>query len=241
MKKLFFFLALFFFTLLVHAQEDAVSTRPSTFSVSLSQENAFGFYPAVYGSFGLNEKIDFTYYGIFWMNPNFGLPQTTFGSDLWLEYGIGLGSDAFNGTAYINPSLGFTHGKFLSGGNEGIVFEGIVPSVIAYFYPGSFDGEVYIGYYQHLREESINTYDFFFYWVYPGIWVSEKISVGVHYEGLFVNFAKTKLESNYQWLGPYIKFSTEGKYMFRLSGGPNLKEGIYANEFYKLSVLIPLL
>lgn len=241
MKKLLFFHALFFFDFLVYAQNNENSERPSTFSVSMSQENAFGFYPAVYGSFGLNESMDFTYYGIFWTNPSFGLPQTSFSSDLWLESGIGVGFDALNGTAYINPSLGFTHGKFLSGGSEGIVFDGVVPSVIAYFYPGSFDGEIYIGYYQHLREQSSNTYDLLLYWIYSGIWVSDKISAGIHYEGLFINFAQTKLESSYQWLGLYFKISSGGKYTFRLSGGPNLKEGIYSSEFYKLSVLIPLL
>jgi hypothetical protein len=241
MKRLFTFIIVLLFTYSVYAQTEKPPERASTFAISISQENAFGFYPAVFGSFGLNESSDFTYYGIFWTNPSFGLPQTTFSSDLWLETGFGYGFDALNGTAYINPSLGFTHGKFLSGGTESVAFEGYVPSVIAYFFPGSFDGEIYIGYYGHLREESANTYDFLFYWFYPGIWVSDKVSIGIHYEGLFLNYGQTKLESAYQWLGPYIKLYLDQKYSFRFSAGPNLKEGVYASEFYKLSVYIPLL
>ena len=241
MKKYLFSIAILLFAFTVSAQSEEAEERPSTFAISVSQENAFGFYPAIYGTFGLNQSSDFTYYGIFWTNPSFGLPQTTFSSDLWLETGFGYGFDAFNGTAYVNPALGFTHGKFLSGGEQSVAFEGIVPSAIAYFYPGSFDGEAYIGYYGHMRKESENTYDFLFYWVYPGFWVSDKVSLGIHYEGLFLKAGQGKLESAYQWLGPYIKLYIDSKYTFRFSAGPNLKSGVYADEFYKLSVYIPLL
>lgn len=237
------------FTAFAQTAEES-SERPSTFALSISQENAFGFYPGIFGSFGLNESSDITYYSLFWTNPSFGQPQTTFSSDLWLETGMGYGFDAMNGTAYVNPSLGFTHGKFLSGGDESVAFEGIVPSVIAYFFPGSFDGEIYIGYYGHLRDEtpsanaSPNTYDFLFYWFYPGIWVSSRVSLGIHYEGVFINYGQTELESAYQWLGPYIKLYADGKYTFRFSAGANLVESVnypYAGEFYKVSVYIPLL
>jgi hypothetical protein len=241
MKNQFLLLTILFSTSFVCAQSKNEEERPSTFAISISQENAFGFYPAIFGSFGLDESSDLTYYSIFWTNPSFGLPQTTFGSDLWLETGFGYGFDALNGTAYLNPSLGFTHGKFLSGGEQSVAFEGIVPSVIAYFYPGSFDGEVYIGYYRHMRKESENTYDFLFYWMYPGFWLSNKVSVGVHYEGLFLKAGQGKLEGAYQWLGPYIKLYIDQKYTFRFSAGTNLKSGIYADEFYKVSAYIPLL
>ena len=241
MKKNFITLFFLLFACLIYAQTEESSERPSTFAISVSQENAFGFYPAVFGSFGINESSDFTYYGIFWTNPSFGMPQTTFSSDLWMETGFGYGFDALNGTAYINPSLGFTHGKFLSGGSESVAFEGYVPSAIAYFFPGSFDGEVYIGYYGHLRSEGADTYDFLFYWFYPGFWVSDKVSIGIHYEGLFLKYATNNMESAYQWLGPYIKLYLDQKYSIRFSAGPNLKKGVYASEFYKLSVYIPLL
>ena len=56
----------------IFAQSEGSEERPSTFTISISQENAFGFYPAIFGSFGLSEKSDFTYYSIFWTNPSFG-------------------------------------------------------------------------------------------------------------------------------------------------------------------------
>ena len=224
-------------------EEDTSKIRSSTFGITLIQENAFGFYPVIYGSIGLSSKLDLTFYGAFWTNPSFGFPQTTFSSDLWLENGYGIGFYAFNGI-YINPSLGFTHGKFLSGGDESVAFEGIVPSLSLYINPGKMDTEVYFSFYQHLRDEvsdpvSRSTVDVIFYWLTPGFWLSNKVSLGVHYEGVYLKFGEGDFQSSYQWLGPYIKLRTKGKYDFRFMAGPNLKEGVYANEFYKLSANIP--
>lgn len=87
-----------------------LTAQTSTFSVALNQDNTFGFAPAVYGSFNIKEKFDFTYYGIFWTNHAY----TNEGGDAWTETGIGLGFPAIDGKAYINPSLGFTHGSLLS-------------------------------------------------------------------------------------------------------------------------------
>lgn len=226
-------------------EESSSSTRPSSFGITLIMENAFGFYPVVYGSLGLSSTLDLTFYGAFWTNPSFGLPQTTYSSDLWLENSFGIGFNVLNGDAYINPSLGFTHGKFLSGGDESVAFEGIVPSLSLYFYPGKMDTEVYVSLYQNLRDEvsdPINrtTANMIFYWLTPGFWISDKISVGMHYEELYLKFGEGSFESSYQWLGPYIKLRTRGKYDFRFIAGPNLKEGVYAKEFYKLSTNIPL-
>ena len=229
-----------------HAQETITSEkRESTFGITLTQENAFGFYPIIYGTIGLSPKLDLTFYGVMWTNPSFGQPLTTYSSDLWLENSFGLGFDAFNGNAYISPSIGFTHGKFLSGGEQSVAFEGIVPSLSLYFYPGKTETEVYLSYYQHLRDEvedpaNRSTADMLFYWVTPGYWISKSFSVGVHYEGLFLKFGDGEFESSYQWLGPFIKVRVNGKYDLRFAAGPNLKEGIYADEFYKLTANIPM-
>ena len=84
-----FFLAIYLF----FASTSIAQT--STFSVALNQDNAFGFAPAVYGSFGIKEKLDFTYYGIFWTNHAY----TNEGGDAWTETGIGLGFPALDGKA----------------------------------------------------------------------------------------------------------------------------------------------
>ena len=245
MKYLYIFITIVLLSLQTIAQEEASSdTRPATFGITLNMDNGFGFFPVIYGSLGLSSTLDLTFYGAMWTNPSFGFPQTTFSSDLWLENSFGIGFNAFNGV-YINPSLGFTHGKFLSGGDESVAFEGIVPSLSLYINPGNMDTEVYFSLYQHLRDEvadpvNRSTADFIFYWLTPGFWLSNKVSIGVHYEGLFLKFGEGDFESSYQWLGPYIKLRTKGKYDFRFMAGPNLKEGIYAQEFYKLTANFPL-
>lgn len=238
------FSLLLFFSLQAQPNSSTDSTS-STFGITLIQENAFGFYPVVYGTIGLSPDLDLTFYGAMWTNPSFGFPQTTFSSDMWLENSFGLGFHAMDGIIYINPSIGFTHGKFLSGGNESVAFEGIVPSLSLYMNQGFFESEVYISIYTHLRDEvtdPINrtTAGMLFYWFTPGFWVSHSISLGMHYEGLFLKFGEGPLDSSYQWLGPYIKIRTKGKYDFRFMAGPNLKKGVYADEFYKLTVNIPL-
>lgn len=246
MKYLCIFFSIVLLPIQATTQEEASSnTRPSTFGISLTMENAFGFYPVIYGSLGLSSTLDLTFYGAMWTNPSFGLPQTTFSSDLWLENGFGIGFNALNGNAYVNPAVGFTHGKFLSGGDESVAFEGIVPSLSLYIYPGNVDTEVYFALYQHLRDEvsdpiNRSTAGVIFYWLTPGYWLNNKISFGIHYEGLFLKYGEGDYESSYQWLGPYIKLRTRDKYDFRFMAGPNLKEGVYAQEFYKLTANIPL-
>ena len=224
---------------------DTLKKRPSTFGITLTMENAFGFYPVVYGSIGISPKLDFTFYGAFWTNPSFGFPQTTFSSDLWLENSFGIGFNALDGQAYINPSLGFTHGKFLSGGDQSVAFEGLVPSLSLYYYPGNFDSEIYFSFYTHLRDEvtdpiNRSTADMIFYWLTPGYWVSKSFCFGVHYEGLYLKFGEGEFDSSYQWLGPFIKFRINDIYDFRFMAGPNLKKGVYADEFYKLTANFPL-
>lgn len=246
MKNLYFLLFSLILSLQVFSQEETLSeTRPSRFGVTLIQENAFGFYPVIYGSVGLSSKLDLTFYGVFWTNPSFGFPQTTFSSDLWLENGIGVGFNALNGKMYINPALGFTHGKFLSGGDESVAFEGIIPSLSMYLNTSKLEGEIYLSLYQHLRDEvtdpvNRSTADFLFYWLTPGVLINDKISFGVHFEALYLRFGESDFESSYQWLGPYVKFRIHNKYDFRFMAGPNLKEGVYANEFYKLTTNITL-
>ncbi len=240
------FTFLLLFSLSINAQVDSTEeSQNSTFGITLTQENAFGFYPVVYGTIGLSPDLDLTFYGAMWTNPSFGFPQSTFSSDMWLENSFGLGFHAMNGSVYINPSIGFTHGKFLSGGDQSVAFEGIVPSLSLYMNQGSFESEIYVSLYSHLRDEvtdpvNRSTAGMLFYWFTPGFWISNRISLGMHYEALFLKFGEGSLDSSYQWLGPYIKLRTNGKYDFRFMAGPNLKKGIYADEFYKLTVNIPL-
>lgn len=213
---------------------------PATFAVQVLQNNAAGFYPLVLGSYGLSKKLSLTYYGVFWTNPTFGSPES--GSDLWFEYGVGLGFKAAGNRLFLNPSMGFTNGKFLSGGEQNVIGDGIVPSLFALFNEGPFETEFYFSYYKSLRSEGPVTRDFILNWVLPGFKIGDHLALGVHYEQ-FVNTRVTGGEGSsvYQWLGGYVRLTAGKGYSLRVSAGKNLKDGPIAPEFYKISVFLPLL
>ena len=214
---------------------------PSTFSLNIPYDNMFGFYPAAYGSFGIKENLSFTYYGILWTNPSFGSPTT--GTDNWLETGFGLSMMTKNEKWLLNPALALTHGKLLSGGEEGVIADGIAPSMTVFFQDGVMELETFIIWYKALRKEGLFTNDYVLYWLLPGFVINDKISLGLHYEG-FVStrqsFRKGS-EQLYQAVGGYAKFTVGGRYVFRLSMGKNFKDTDYPNEFYKLVLTVPFL
>ena len=58
MKNLYSFLILTLISLHVSAQEEASSeSRSSTFGITLIQENAFGFYPVIYGAEPISARL----------------------------------------------------------------------------------------------------------------------------------------------------------------------------------------
>ena len=223
--------------LAVNAQTEQ---RPSSFSLVLNHDPAFGFYTYALGSYGLKNGVDnFTFYGIFWTNPGYGNPML--GTDLWLETGIGIGHPFAEGKGYVNPSLGFTHGKLLSGGTQGRAFEGIVPSITAFYTGNRFELEAFAAYYKSTRDQGI-TSDYVLYWAYPGIRLNKLLSLGLHLEG----FDLTRLEDGsgaglYFWTGGFVKFTLRDFYTLRFSAGKNHRKGDYAPDYYKLTVAFPLL
>ncbi|HMQ63674.1 MAG TPA: hypothetical protein PKE06_23530 [Flavilitoribacter sp.] len=224
------------------AQSADTTATPETFNLVLGLDNAFGFNPAVYGSFGLDAEsgASFTYYAIFWTNPSYG----TFvdGSDLWLETGAGIGFTGLSGRLYLNPSIGLTHGKLLSDSPRGVPAEGIVPSMVAVFTEGRFEAEGYFAWYKALLNKGRNSGDYLLYWILPGIRVSERVALGLHYEGFDrIRHAGGDTGSQYAWFGGYLKFNLSNRYIFRFSAGSNsAKNGIYSDSFYKLAVTIGL-
>jgi hypothetical protein len=220
------------------AQSDAEKPE-STLAIAINQDNAFGFYPAVYGSFGVDQSLSFSYYGLFWTNPSFG--NATTGTDFWTEMGIGLSFGVFEDRLLLNPSLGFTHGRLLSGGPTAVVGDGIVPSLTGFLSDGIFEAEFFGAYYKALRKEGPNTYDYLLFWIYPGIVINDRISLGFHYE----SFILTRTESDdtgslYSWTGGYLKFTLDNQATLRLSAGVNIKDSDYSPEYYKLAVVLPL-
>lgn len=219
----------------------AQSEKPaSTLSVTATQDPAFGFYPLVNGSFGLKPNLSLTFYGIFWTNPSFA--NAPAGTDWWLETGTGLSFTLAEGLL-LNPSIGFTHGKLLSGGQQGVIADGMVPNLAVFYNKGRFESELYGAYYKSLRKEGPVTTDYFLGWLYAGTVLHKHVSAGAHYE----QFRITRItdgnpQSLYHWLGVYLKFSLDKGYFFRFSGGKNFTDNSgYPAEFYRLGLFLPLL
>lgn len=221
----------------LQAQEEKT---PSTLSITATQDPAFGFYPLVSGSFGLKPNLSLTFYGIFWTNPSFA--NTPAGTDWWLETGTGLSFTAAEGLLF-NPSIGFTHGKLLSGGQQGVIADGVVPNLAAFYNKGHFETEFYAAYYKSLRKEGPVTTDYFLGWLYAGAVLHKHISAGLHYEQFRITrISNGNAQSLYHWLGAYVKFSLDKGYFFRFSAGKNFTDdGGYPAEFYRLGLFLPLL
>ncbi len=224
------------------SQTPDTASVPETFAIVLSQDNAFGFNPAVFGSFGLNAQsgVSFTFYSIFWTNPSYG--TLIDGSDLWLETGAGISFTGLDGRLFLNPSIGLTHGRLLSDSPRGAVAEGIVPSVAALFSDGIFESELYFSWYKGLKNKGNNAGDYLLYWILPGVRVSKRVALGLHYEGFDrVRHARGDTGQQYAWLGGFLKFNLSNRYIFRFSTGSNTaKNGIYSDGFYKLAVTVAL-
>ncbi|MEM1218248.1 MAG: DUF6733 family protein [Bacteroidota bacterium] len=233
MKKFIQFLPFTLLSFFLQAQETG------SFQLVLNQDNAFGFYPQVVGSRPISERFDLTAYGLFWTNPSFGSPAT--GTNFWTETGIGISSTTLQDRLVINPSIGFTHGNLLSGAEQGLLAEGIVPSLLLLYLDDRFETEAFVAYYQVLRREGPINSSFALYWIYPGIYLHPAFSVGIHYE----SFRLTETNAGdtgplYTWTGGYIKYTIQEKYALRFSAGINVAEDSpYASEYYKLNVVIP--
>lgn len=213
---------------------------PSSFALVLNQDNAFGFYPAIYGSFGLNKNTSLTFYSIFWTNPQYGTAEA--GTDLWTEMGVGLGFSLWEDRILLQPSIGFTHGRLLSGQPEGVAGDGIVPSLAAFYFGKRLELEAFFAYYQSMQKEEINYSNFILYWAYPGVIINDNISVGLHYESFDLTGAgvDTIFGPLYRWFGAYVKFTVNGKYSLRFSTGSNsVDQSVYAQDYYKVTATIP--
>lgn len=217
------------------AQSDTLEKAPSTLMIQFTQDNALGFYPAIFGSVGLNQDLSLTYYGLFWTNPSFG--NLNFGTNLWTETGIGLGLSTLGGRLYVNPSVGFTHGRLQSGGANSILAEGMAPSIAIIYTDKWVEADAFFIYYWGIRENGSPPLDYIIYWFIPGIRLGEHFSLGFHYERFLVaNTSDPSLEAvNYNWTGAYVKGTVLGKYTLRFSAGLNNGLSIYSDEFYKLT------
>ncbi|MFN3424411.1 MAG: DUF6733 family protein [Novosphingobium meiothermophilum] len=220
--------------------------REASYTVALNQDSFFGFNPSFNGLIPVNETMDFSFYGIFWTKPAFGLGQGNTGDDLWTEFGVGVNFNLMDGKLKVKPQLGITNGSLLSGGQiaggntQGARFlDGIVPSLTINYSDDTFEAEYYGGYYAALRQRGGNAaLDFAHTWLNFGYKATSNVSFGPHYELLYNtrntypggNTAKT-----YEWLGGYVQFSLPKGLFARFTGGGSIGSGD-TGDFYKMSV-----
>jgi len=224
--------------------------REDSYTVLLNQDAFFGFYPSFNGLIPIGDNIDFSFYGILWTTPSFSSTAiaggATSGADLWTEFGAGVAIHTMGGNLIIKPQLGITNGALLSGGvidetetptgTGGNFADGIVPSLTMNYSDDAFEAEFYGGYYAALRNRNdIPALDFLHTWVNAGAKVSDNFSLGGHYE-LLSNTRNNGGDTSvvYQWLGPYVQFSTDNGFFARFTAGADIEEG-GDGDFYKLT------
>ena len=228
----------------VQAQSDKVS-----FDVSLNSDQFFGFYPFFSGGYSFNEKVGFSFYGILWSGGRGGASGLNEAWGNWTEFGVGVSLTPVEGLD-ISPAIGVLGGSLLSSGGSGgaVLGDGVVPNLTVGLDQKKVEGELYFGYYLPVRNETVeltnelgepmgrtSTLSFIHYWANLGYKASPFLSFGAHFEHL-INSGGTEVEASsdvYQWIGPYIQFSSD-KAFARFSAGGDLLEG--NDSFYKLTV-----
>jgi hypothetical protein len=240
MKKLLLLLLISFCSF---AQEDEDEYKKhDTFTLNITQDNVFGFYPSFSGSIPFNRKWNFTYYSTFWTNFTYSIN----GINNWLEAGVGVSYVRKRFT--FNPCFGTTHGGVLSGAKEGKLLEGIVPAIITSYTGDRLETDFSGAWYKSVRNYDNKANDSFWGTINLGLRITKKISFGVHAE----NNIRTNIPNLFQQnildiegfnvVGGYLKFVARDRYIFRFTGAKNLSNSndIYSNDFYRLEVITPL-
>lgn len=215
------------------------TARDSSYTVTLNQDNFFGFNPSFNGLLPVNDTVDFSFYGTFWTRPAFGLGGT--GGSLWTEFGVGANFNLDDGRLKVKPQLGITNGSLLSGGAAGgtgpAFADGIVPSLTINYNGDKIEAEYYGGYYAALRNRNDSGgLDFLHTWVNIGYKVTNNVSFGPHYE-LLSNTRNpvAGASKTYEWLGAYVQFALPKGFFARFTAGADLDDD-NAGDFYKMSV-----
>lgn len=235
---------MFFVAISLFAQEETLDDKLSV-GLSLNHDAFFGFNPMMTFGYALSDTDAFTAYGIQWG------AGTASAWGQWTEFGIGYNKTV--GNFDINPQLGFTMGSLLSSGasQEGIIGDGIVPNLTINYGSEKFEGQLYFGYYAALSdntEAGDATNNYVHYWANFGYKATSYLSLGVHFEELYLSGGDVngggELDrvDGYMWFGPYIQLQ-KGNAGLRFSFGGNLAdedERFAPNDFYKLTFFISL-
>lgn len=242
---LFIFLNIFFITYFTYSNENEQS---SSFALCLSQDPAFGFYPSISGSLGLSQSLVFTFYGIFWTQDILGGKQG--GTNLFTEFGVGLGLYIFNKSLYINPSIGICGGNFQSGGGRAVIADAICPNLNISYSKNKFSLSFAFMLWKHIREVAnitpyIDQYEFV---LLPSYSFSNNFNLGIYYDYYFYYSYSddlVKKVNGFMWLGPLVKFSLNNGLSLSFAFGLDFVDyleninGKQLKEFYKMVATLP--
>lgn len=217
--------------------KDTIQTQDnSNIYLTFNQDINFGFYTIATGYMPLSKRIDFTFYGNFYTNPEFA---DSSGMGLWTEFGLGLNFKIGN-KIKINPAIGLANGRLLSAGERPTFAEGIAPNINFSYTSKMLEFQAFAAYYIALQRLSENASSFYIYSVSPGIRLGSKLSFGGHFEHIYLyELEKNNNFTLYRWLGAYIQFSLLDKYNLRFIGGSD-SANRGTDTFYKMILGIPL-
>jgi hypothetical protein len=245
MKKITLFTFILFCSLFSFSQDEMSEEEKLSVGLSLNHDAFFGFNPMMTFGYALSETDAITAYGIQWG------AGTGSAWGQWTEFGFGYNKTV--GNFDINPQIGFTMGSLLSSGasQEGIVGDGIVPNLTINFGSEKFEGQLYVGFYAALTDNTEAegaTNNYVHYWANFGYKATSFFSLGLHFEELYLSGGEVNgggeldRADGYVWFGPYLQLQ-KGNAGLRFSFGGNLAdedERFAPNDFYKLTFFLSL-
>lgn len=243
----------------VRAQETPPAARTSgeqssaeeDFSVALwlTQDNFFGFYPEVRGTYMLSPDLAVAFRGAYFTDIR-GVSDTAGppGKNPLTEFDAGLKVWGLERRLAVTAMVGAVHGQVLSSGklsNTGrsTAFEGVVPSLRMEYTGSAVEGGGLIELYKSIRSEIGNvpggdtggTRDFLHWWAYGGYRITKIISIGIHYEHLLTTrdsaFSGAQRDY-YRWLGGYTEFKLPLQTTLRFTAGKDFFDN---GDFYRLA------
>jgi len=230
---------------------DTKTSEDNNFSLSLwlTQDNFFGFYPEVRGTYLLSPDVAVAFRGAYFtdirgVSDEAGSP----GKNPMTQLDAGFKLWGLERRLAVTAMVGAVHGQVLSSGKlssegRGTAFEGVVPSLRVEYTGSTLEGGGLVEWYKSIRSEIGNvpgsdtggTRDFLHWWVYGGYRATTIISVGVHYEQLLTTRDSAfpgAQRDYYRWLGGYAELKLPRQTLLRFTAGKDFFEG---GDFYRFA------
>ncbi len=148
--------------------------RAIVYTGRIDYDSYFGFYPTLSASLPLDSLHELTGYATYYTNPDF----------LGVETGVSAGFASVRRNWSLTPGMGLVSGSLFVSGRPFALAEGFVGSLTV-----QHEGRVgfvlgYAGYYGAWKRLTPDTYDFLYYTVQAGRYVSKRGRISLIYERL---------------------------------------------------------